>query len=337
MIFRDLSSWPEKLKEGLLLSAQFHTTFKHDFPITLKKYSFFGMGGSGIAGRIVKTFLDQKKDLTSFVIDSSDVPHFVDEETLAIVTSYSGNTWETLEALNQLVTRKIPTIIITHGGRALEYAQASKIPYILLPEALSPRGALGYFLGFLLGLFDLLNQYHGKALVEAFYKHAERYVPVFMNQTYFEEFCCIASGYDFFHVWGVSGESAAFAYRAQTQFNENSKVQAVYAAFPELCHNLIIGFTHIKQPPLALLFHTEFLPQHIKIALEATSELLQEKGVNLYKPPILGDTLEEQLFNIILWSDFASSYLGQKRGVEIIPVRLIDELKVKHKQKGIRS
>jgi glucose/mannose-6-phosphate isomerase len=337
MVFQDLSHWPAKLKEGLVLSAQFHALYKHDIPSSINKYAFIGMGGSGIAGRILKTFLDKQKGMMSFVIDSPELPAFIDEKTLAIAISYSGNTWETLDALDQLRERKVPTIIITHGGVALARAQEHRIPHILMPQAVSPRGALGYFLGFMLGLFDLLANLPGKSLIEAFCKHADQYIPTFLNHTYFEGFCSIAYQHDFFHVWGVSGESAAFAYRAQTQFNENSKVQAVHSQIPELCHNLIVGFTDVSQSPLIILFHTEFLPKHLKIAVDSLAEILQEKGAKLYKPPILGNTFEEQLFNIILWSDFASSYLGQKRGVEIVPVRLIDELKVKHKQKGIKS
>jgi len=50
-----------------------------------------------------------------------------------------------------------------------------------------------------------------------------------------------------FHVWGVAGDSDSVAFRVQTQFNENSKVQAVTSQLPELCHNLLVGFTEEKQ------------------------------------------------------------------------------------------
>jgi len=106
--------------------------------------------------------------------------------------------------------------------------------------------------------------------------------------------------------------------------------------FPELCHNLIVGFTEAKNNPFVLFCHTTFVSVHTKMAIEATGEILKEKGVDLYKIPVLGDTFESQLFNMILWADFASCYLGGARGVEIAPVRLIDGLKEKHKQKGIK-
>jgi hypothetical protein len=85
-----------------------------------------------------------------------------------------------------------------------------------------------------------------------------------------------------------------------------------------------------------MMFYSDFLPAHLNFAIDATSELFREKGVILYKPPILGDTWEGQLFHIILWSDFASYFLGIKRGVEIAPVNIISELKAKQQEKGIK-
>jgi hypothetical protein len=73
----------------------------------------------------------------------------------------------------------------------------------------------------------------------------------------------------------------------------------------------------------------------LKKAADATEEILLENGVDLYKPPVLGDTFENQLFNMILWADFASCYVANQRNVAIDSVRLIDRLKEKHRQKGI--
>ncbi len=335
MIFSDLGLWPDKLAKGFDLAHNFYNSHGHILDKKIKKIAFVGMGGSGIAGRIVKTFLDKQPNITSFVIDSPDIPAIIDAQTLAIVISYSGNTWETLSALNQLVEKSIPTIILAHGGKAQTIATEKKLPFVHIEEALAPRLALGYFLGFLLGLFDYAKLLDGKNLVHSFCKHTERTIPLFSKQSYFDDFINKASKHAFFHIWGVSSDSQSCAYRAQTQFNENSKIHAASSAFPELCHNLMVGFTQVEKSPFVLFFHTNYLSDNLKKAIEATSEILKEKGVTLYKPPILGDTFEEQLFNMILWADYASCYLGQVRKAEVLPVKIIDLLKDRHKQKGI--
>lgn len=335
-MLKELALWPQKLKEGLLLADSFIAQYENRIPKNIKKIAFVGMGGSGIAGRIVKTFLNRKEGLSVLVVDSSDLPVCVDAQTLAIVITYSGNTWETLEVLSQLASRFVPTIVLAHAGKAVEFAENKNIPFVLIPQSLAPRAALGHFLGFILGIFNDMGLLEGKRKVEAFCRHADKYIPKFEEKSYFKDFLDCVDEYDFFHIWGIGGSSAAFAYRAQTQFNENSKVQAVCSSFPELNHNLINGFEMFKTPPFVVFFHTDFLSVKLNLAISVTEEILKEKGVVLYKPPILGDTLEEQLFNIILWSDFASYFLGKVRGVDVENVKIIESLKNKQKVKGIK-
>ncbi len=345
-MLQELSLWPKKLKDGLQIAHDFHYEHSAQLPNKFTKIAFFGMGGSGIAGRIIKTFLDKKCDIPSFVIDSPGLPKFIDSETLAIVISYSGNTWETVSALNALANQFIPTIVLAHGGKAAQIAETKNLPFILLPESVQPRAAIGNFLGIILGLFDLMGIIPGKTIVETFIKHAENYIPKFSDQTYFNDFLDKTNNCNSIHVWGISSDSASFAYRATTQFNENSKIRAVFSDFPECCHNLLVGFTDCNKKntnnpsqdlqPVVLMFGTDFITSDLNIAIQATLEILKEEGAILYKPPVLGDTWEEQLFNIILWSDFASYYLGIKRGVEIIPVKLIVRLKDKQKKLGIK-
>jgi len=336
-VLKDLNMWSTKLKDGLQLAHDFIYKNKSKIPTQIKKIIFVGMGGSGISGRIIKTFLDKESKIPSFVIDSPDLPEYIDTDTLAIVISYSGNTWETIDALEKLVENFIPTIIIAHGGKAALIAESKNIPFILVPTSAQPRAALGHFLGIILGIFDLLGILpNGQDTIKKFGHFADLHVPKLEDKAFFNDFLDIVNDYEFFHIWGVSGDSAGFAYRAQTQFNENSKVQAVMSNFPECCHNLLVGFTNCQTKPLVLFFYTDFLTSHLNIALKSTCELLKEQGVILYKLPVLGDTWKEQLFYMILWSDFASYYLGQKRGVQIAEVELINKLKEKHKQNGIK-
>jgi len=335
MIKKDLLLWPEKLQVGLDLAQRFCKEYENKIYKKPRKIAFIGMGGSGIAGRVVKTFLDAVPHVESIIIDSPHIPMSVTRNTLAIAISYSGNTWETLTALQELIAAKVPTIVITHGGRALQTAKEYKLLYLKIPESITPRSALGYFLGILLGLFDSMDILKGISILEGFCQQAQKNLPLFNDPAYFQNFLAMVQNQDFFHIWGVTGDSAASAYRAQTQFNENSKIHAVSSTFPELCHNLIVGFTQLKLPITVVFFYTKFLSSSLDKAVGATEELLREIGVNLYKPPILGDTFENQLFNMVLWADFASCYLGIVRNVELFPVILIDRLKAKHKTKGL--
>ncbi len=336
MMLNEFGLWTQKLKDGVQLAKDFMNRYETRMPKHIKNIVFVGMGGSGIAGRIVKTFLDRKEGLNTYVVDTCDLPGCIGSDTLAIVISYSGNTWETLEVLSQLSDRFIPTIVLASGGKAAEFAEKKNIPFALVPQSLAPRSALGTFLGFILEFFNTLGILEGARKVDAFCKHADCFIPKFENEQFFKEFLYAVNGYEFFHIWGVSGVTSAVAYRAQTQFNENSKVHAVSSTFPELNHNLINGFEMCKSTPCVLLYVIDFLPVKIHKAMDATGEILREKGVLLYKPPVLGDTFEEQLFNIVLWSDYASYYLGKVRGAAVEDVKIITKLKETLKAKGIK-
>lgn len=336
MMQKDLLTWPEKLRTGLDLVKIFWDQFDSRFHKPFKKIAFVGMGGSGIAGRIVKTLLEKQSPITTIIIDGPEVPLAVDAETLAIVVSYSGNTWETIDALNTLTKRFIPTIVFAHGGNALEIAEMKNLPFVIIPNALTPRSSLGYFLGLILGILDNLKLINGISLVHQWIDHAHTYLPKYSQQQYFQTFLDLAKDEEMFHFWGVSGDSAACAYRAQTQFNENAKVQTVFSAVPELCHNLLVGFSNSNKSSLVLLASTNFLLPHLEVSVEAIGEILEQKGVRLYKVPVLGDTFENQLFDIILWADFASYYLGLVKGVDVVSVKIIEQLKQTHRQKGIR-
>ena len=332
-MLEEVTLWSKKLKDGLDIAHNFHYKHGGQLPKNIKKIAFVGMGASGIAGRIIKTLLDKKSKVPSFVIETAEMPAFIDTDTLVFVTSYSGDTWETVDLFKALVEKNIPVVALSHGGKIAEIAEAKNIPLILLPESKVPRSALGNFLGILLGLLDLIGIFDGKRVVEIFQKQAELYLPKFEEDTsYFNKFLDCANDCESCHTWGVAGDSGAFAYRAQTQFNENSKVQAVTSYFPELNHNLITGFTGCKKKPLVLFFSTEFISAKMSASADLVTELLKENGVVLYKPPLLGDTWEGQLFHIILWSDFASYYLGKSRDVNIESTDLIDELKKRHKE-----
>ena len=335
MMLNESMKWSEKLLEGYDLGQDFCRLNKLSLPSKIKRIVFVGMGASGISGKIFQTFFEKKSKISVVTIDSCELPKSIDAESLVIVMSYSGNTWEALAVLKESLDRFLPTMVLAHGGKAAEIAQLRNVPLLLMPFSSAPRAALGHYLGIFCALFHSLNLLDGKFLLDQWVGHARRYLPQLSEQRFYDEFVALALDQDFFHIWGIRGYTDAVAFRAQTQFNENSKIGAVYSVFPEVCHNLIVGMTKFNKKPLAVIFSTDFLPLSLTTGLEVATDILKESGVVLYKTPVLGDTLEGQVFNIVLWSDFASNYLALARGVDALPVHVIDQLKVKQKHKGI--
>ena len=329
-MINELISWPTKLSTGSQIAQDFFIHFKTKLPPSPKKIAFIGMGGSGIAGRLIKTILDKKSDCTSIIVDGPEIPTFIDATYTAIVVSYSGNTWETVCALEELLLKKVPVIVLCHGGTLLEMAQKNSLPFALIPECSAPRAAVGYMLGFLCQFFDDTKLLQGKTILSLVDALLQKELKNLENKEFYKDFLTLAQGRDFFHIWGISQDSAAVAYRAQTQFNENSKVQAVFSSFPELNHNLVVGLTVHTQKPLVLFFSSAFLSKELYASKKSAEQILEKQGVLLYKAPVFGDTWEEQLFMMIVWADFASYYLGKARSVDITSTLVIDQLKASY-------
>jgi len=267
-------------------------------------------------------------------IDSTVLPGHVDAETLAIVISYSGNTWETLDVLDALTAKFIPTMVLAHGGLAIEKAKLKNLPCVLLPNSLTPRSSLGTTLGFLGTFFDRMGIASTGVWVHGWIDVVTKYGPAFAEPRMFADFLSFAQDVNFFYVLGVSGDSAAAAYRATTQFHENSKIPAAYAEYPEMAHNLLVGLGSTFNPPRVLAMYTDFLTPRVLEGMRVMSDILKEKRVVLYKPPVLGDNFHQQVLALILWADYASYHLATARGVDVVRVTVIEDLKRRQQSKG---
>src|SRR5690554_3321200 len=76
-----------------------------------------GLGGSGIGGTIAQNYLSNIAKIPVLVNKTYSLPAFVNEQTLMIACSYSGNTEETVDALNTAIKKKSKIACITSGGK----------------------------------------------------------------------------------------------------------------------------------------------------------------------------------------------------------------------------
>ena len=102
---------------------------KNKFPI--RNVVISGLGGSGIGGTILSNVLRDDLSVPIIVNKEYQIPAFVNENSLVIISSYSGNTEETLSALMQAFKKNAQIVCITSGGLIQEYAETNDIDYVL--------------------------------------------------------------------------------------------------------------------------------------------------------------------------------------------------------------
>ncbi|MGC1176938.1 MAG: SIS domain-containing protein, partial [Candidatus Saccharimonadales bacterium] len=122
---------------------------------TVKNVVFGGMGGSALGALIAQSW--PGFDLPFEVSRNYDIPSYVGAETVFFASSYSGNTEETLSALDQAAAKGAQMVVITSGGKLADIARDKQYPLLLLPSGLQPRHAVLYSLKALLTVTDTLK------------------------------------------------------------------------------------------------------------------------------------------------------------------------------------
>src|SRR3972149_1733719 len=116
-----------------------------------------GMGGSAIAGDLLRALLSRRGRASVTVVRGYDLPAFVDEKTLVVASSYSGETEETLAAFSKALHGPAKKAVVTGGGRLAALAREREIPVFVYSYAGEPRAALGFSLMPLLAICEQIG------------------------------------------------------------------------------------------------------------------------------------------------------------------------------------
>ena len=127
-------------------------TFDFDREIDCDNIVLYGMGGSAISGNVVADYCFKRTDKPVIPIMSTSIPGWINNRTLAIVSSYSGNTLESIVAYSRLLKTGCKIVIITSGGHLKKFAEKNGNMLVELPDNLHPRHSIGYMIGYTLGI-----------------------------------------------------------------------------------------------------------------------------------------------------------------------------------------
>jgi glucose/mannose-6-phosphate isomerase len=309
-----------------------------------KKIVIGGMGGSAIGGNLLKDWARNRVEVPIEVCRDYKLPAYADKDTLVFVTSYSGETEETLSVFLDALKRKCMTVCISSGGTLQEYADKLHVPHLLVPGGMAPRATLPYLFMSLprilekMGLASSLDPEYSetvKVLKQVSLENSpERPLSDNLSKT-------LALGIKgtIPSVYGF-GVFRAVAQRFKTQINENSKNPAKWEFFPELNHNEIVGWEAAEEFARFLtvvLIRDNKEPEAIRQRIEVTKEIIKSKTRRLFEVWSKGKSTLAKMASVICIGDFTSVYLAVLRGIDPTPVRTIDVLKKRLKETGIKE
>lgn len=292
-----------------------------------------GMGGSALPGVFLRSW---PGTLVPFeIVRDYDVPEYVGPNTLFISSSYSGNTEETLTAIQAAEARGAQIVVIAAGGKLAEYAAEKNYPVFTIPSGIQPRMSSFFFLAAFVQLLEPLNLIQSGAnaeLAEAgewLKDQLSGFGPeVKTGDNTAKQLALELIGKSVVVYSGPRLFPAANKFKIC--MNENAKSVAWVNQYPEFNHNEFIGWSsHPVDKPYAVVdIRSDLEHPRVQKRFEVSEQLLSGKRPS---PEVIvpqGDTVLKQLLWTSNYADFVSIYVALLNGVNPTPVDLVEKFKV---------
>lgn len=318
-----IERFPEQLVEAMQIGESAIIN-AHDKPIN--RVYVAGLGGSGIGADFVAEFIKDECPIPYTVGKGYSIPKYVDENTLAVCSSYSGNTEETLNAFNEMLDRGCKIVIISSGGKLIEEAKTRGLDYIQVPGNWpSPRACLGYSVVqqlYMMNKLDFISDTFKTRL-----KTSIDLVKFDMEDIKKTAKKIADTIYDKIPVIYTTDRMESVAVRLRQQINENSKMLCWHHVIPEMNHNELVGWTE-AHPELAVLYlrnNDDYKRNQLRI--EINKEIISKLCPTVIDIYSKGNTLIERAVYLVHLGDWISWYLSELKQVDSIEVNVINYLK----------
>jgi glucose/mannose-6-phosphate isomerase len=312
---------PNQLSEAIQIAEKSTLNLKKG----IKNIVISGLGGSGIGATIVSNWIIDLSKIPVIVNKGYFLPNFVKKNTLVICSSYSGNTEETINVLQNAHKAGAQIVCISSGGKMIDFCKEHTLDYIQVPGGMPPRTCLGYSIVQLMKVLTF-----NKLIPTKLYGQMAK-LPDFLTkeapqlQKYTAQLA--EKLYDKMPIIYSDEKFEGVNVRYRQQINENGKMLCWHHVIPEMNHNEMVGWRDINHN-LAVIFINNKLD---------FSRNVQRKDINIeaikkYTPNIIqinskGRNMIEQSFYHIFLTDLLSIYLAEKRGVESMEIDVINHLK----------
>lgn len=318
-------------KQWQQLQHKFEVTFN---PIEqISNVVLAGMGGSALPGVFLQSWPGLSVPFE--IVRSYSLPGYVGPNTLTIISSYSGNTEETLSALDEAERKQTQIVVVTAGGKLMERAKDKNYPLLSIPAGIQPRMSTFYFLKAFVTIFEnleLAKEGSAKELTDAsawLNEQSAAWRPdVATNDNLAKQIARELAGKTVIVYSGPVFFAVANKWKIGT--NENAKNLAWSNQYPEFNHNEFVGWSsHPPEKPFAVVeIRSNLEHERVQKRFEITERLLSGKRPMPQVVQPEGDTLIKQLLWSSVLGDFTTIYLALLNNVNPTPVDLVEKLKL---------
>ena len=331
-MFDVLKNFPLQVKEALRIAGRFNLrNFKTK---GIENIVISGLGGSAIGGDLIRSFTQYEIKVPVSVNRNYVLPEFAGKNTLVIISSYSGNTEETISAYKQAIKANCSIICITSGGEVKKLAKKNGHSCLVIPGGLQPRCALGYSFFSLLTIFIKLGFINErKKEIKETISILEEGKEEFTNLNP-EKNVALKVAIDFKGKLPVIYSSADVMdivnLRWRGQISENAKILAYGNVYPEMNHNELVGWKlneDLLKKILVIFLKDESDHERIKMRMNITTDIIRKYADNIMTLESNAKEKLARIFDLIYLGDWVSFYLAILNEVNPTPVEAISYLK----------
>lgn len=316
-----------QLKKELETSTEFVVDSYKDLLIV-------GMGGSGVAGDVLKLVMNETTPINVEVRKAYGISKVTaDRKPKCLFISYSGNTEETVEAVNDAIQYNLDWSVISSGGALLDLALKHNKPYVKVPSGLQPRAAFGLMTK---AVMHFVSSDESGKYLELCNQAGDYINEIIANQSenkLLEHALKISKEINTKSsvIYGGTPLTYLVAQRWKTQINENAKSKAFVGYMPEIHHNEILSWEANKKDSknnYQLLFlRSPDENNQVKKRFEFTKEIIGDK-VNISEiDNISTENIISNLFHLTLLGDLVSVYMAENLNIDPYNINSIEQLK----------
>jgi len=285
-----------------------------------------GMGGSSIGGTLAVRLLDQRADVPLQVVRDHKPPAFVDEDTLVVATSYSGNTDETVDAVRASLEKGATLVALTTNGDLEQIAEEAGAPVVSAPSGYHPRAAIGWLMAANYATFSAcLGLDNATETLRQGAKRLEARVDELADEGGPADQIAEKLGP---HPVGVVGHDVlgTVARRWAGELGENAKRLAFHGVLPEMAHNQIVGWANQNGGTTLLQVRREEEGPREATRMNVLAERARGAGANVLETQLGGQGITTVLEGVLV-GDLVSLHRARRDGTDPEPVAVIDDLK----------
>jgi len=297
-----------------------------------------GMGGSTFGSYVIKNLYKKTLKVPFEIVSHYELPEYVGENTLVLLSSYSGATEETLEAATDAKNRGAKIMVITSGGQLAELASKNSWPAYIIDAKYNPcdqpRLAVGYAIVGQLALFknakllvvddkEIITTISGlKSLITKLSpdNSDNNLGKSLAFQAYDKQLVIVAAE----HLIGA-------AHVFNNQLNENGKILTSEWPLPEFNHHYMEALkfpAFAKHNTLFILINSALYHDRVIKRVPLTQRIIDNAGFESVLIQATAPTHLEQVFEIIMLSEYVAYYLPMLYGIDPSKIPTVESFKL---------